>query len=105
MIDLVASEVLFGTAKKMNAELEKMPLHAAATVVSMMNSALQHRQISEQLLLEEKKGAIAERQLQLAENERKRQAAAAEARFASQVKQPTVDHAPPIAINPPAGQP
>jgi len=65
------SSTLFGVAKKLTKELEELPLHTHAAVISLMNSALQHRQIALQADMQQKQ---ADAQREVYEQAERRQA-------------------------------
>lgn len=45
MTEAPRTEELYGIAKKMTLELEKLPLHSHAAIVTMMKTGLEHRNI------------------------------------------------------------
>lgn len=65
------TEVILGISKKMNKELEELPLHEHATLITLLNSLMQMRQIAMQI----------EQQKQQAEAQRAHQEQAALAKF------------------------
>jgi hypothetical protein len=72
---VVTSEVMLGMAKKMNAEMEKLPLQSHAAIINFLTSLVQHRQITMKILMDEKAARIQQNQVDLMVKEQERQAA------------------------------
>jgi hypothetical protein len=70
----ISTEVVAGTAKKMTLELEKMPLHSHAAIVTTMNLFCEHRQANEKMAMAAKQQEAYKQQLAYAEEERIKQA-------------------------------
>jgi hypothetical protein len=71
---IIASDIVFGTSKKINRELEDLPLQSHAAIINLLTTMMQHRQINEKVIAEQKQAEIQQRQMDMAEAERKRQA-------------------------------
>ncbi len=74
METIIASDIVFGTSKKINRELEDLPLQSHAAIINLLTTMMQHRQINEKVIAEQKQAEIQQRQMDMAEAERKRQA-------------------------------
>lgn len=81
MAELSSAE-MFGIAKKVNQDLEALPLHTHSAIVEMIRVGMQHRQLAMQREDAEKKAAqeehmirMRQQQLDLATEEQRRTAA------------------------------
>lgn len=73
----IESNVLLGIAKKWNQELEAMPLQSQGTVISLLNSLMQHRKLNFEQQVHQKQVEAQERQqawMEAQENKRQQDA-------------------------------
>lgn len=91
----MTSAEMFGTAKKINNDLEQLPLHTHGAVVSMLTTAFQHRQVGMQREDAMQKQREQQRMLDLQE----RQMALAEERQRSADARAVLEMAAPSAAN------
>lgn len=80
------SEELYGIAKKMNGQLEELPLHQHSAVVEMVKVGMQARALGEQHAAQEAQRAMQERQLAATEAQIKLAEQQAQERQASAIK-------------------
>jgi sRNA-binding protein len=76
MIEIIDSNRLLGIAKKLNAEMEALPLVAHGAVIGFLNTLANHREMAERQLNEAKAAEVGERQQALMLAEQARQAEA-----------------------------
>lgn len=69
----IESNVLLGIAKKWNSELEAMPLQSQGTVISLLNSLMQHRKLNLEQQVHQKQVEAQERQQAWMEAQEKKQ--------------------------------
>ena len=74
-LEIVELERLSGIAKKIGKELEDLPLQTHATVIHMLQGFLNHRQLNLQMLQQQAKQEMQDKQMEMAIAEQKRQEA------------------------------
>ena len=63
----ITSDELFGIAKKVNRELETLPLHTHSAIVNMITTGMQHRQLAMQAANQQEQMALKDRSLRIQE--------------------------------------
>lgn len=76
--DELSSAEMYGTAKKINNDLEQLPLHTHGAMIQLLNIAFEHRKLA--MAREEKlrQDALQERQMKFQEEMMQRQREAAQ---------------------------
>lgn len=82
----VKGDELFGIAKKMNRELEELPLHTHSAIVEALRLSMQHRQIAMQRAEHEAQIERQNKQIEIQQNQLKLAQAADERAARAELK-------------------